>query len=141
MTKLFGKAALLALGMSVALFSGSVANAQQVERGTQVQSTTEGRQILNQSRGRVGRGGGGGPRRVYRGGGGGPRHGHRRGRGAGYIAGGAAAAIIGGIIVNEAIRSSRPRYSRGELSCGQLEYRCSRGSDWACQVLEDDPHC
>jgi hypothetical protein len=34
-------------------------------------------------------------------------------------------------------------YSGGNrrYSCDELEYKCDRGGDWACRILERDPNC
>jgi hypothetical protein len=32
-------------------------------------------------------------------------------------------------------------YSRPRYTCAQLEFRCDRGDEWACGVLERDPGC
>ncbi len=62
----------------------------------------------------------------------GPQHysgGHRRSNTGRNVAAGVAAAVIGGIIINEVARGN----SSGDgLSCRQLERRCDDGQDWAC---------
>lgn len=132
MTKsLLSSAAALALGLGLASAPVPTASAETAPGARQA----EGGHIATRSRGRVH----GGPR-VYHGG----HYGHRRHHGGRYVAGGIAAGIAGAIILNEIARSSRPTYyyseSRG-LSCGELEYRCDRGQDWACRRLDRDPDC
>lgn len=31
--------------------------------------------------------------------------------------------------------------SRRPYTCGQLEYKCDRGEEWACRTLDRDPNC
>lgn len=55
----------------------------------------------------------------------------------GKVAAGIAAAVIGGIIINEVARSqSRGDSGDGRLSCRQLENRCEDGQNWACRKLD-----
>lgn len=130
-----GAAAALALGLGLS-FTTPSASAQQSSPAQGI-AATEGAQILNRARGggvRVGGGGYRGGPRYY----GGGRH-YRGGRNYGaYVAGGVAAAIVGGVIANEVYR---PRYYGGGLSCGELEARCDSGQGWACRRLDNDPRC
>lgn len=118
-------AAALAIGFGLTIAAPVTASAQDAPGIRAV----EGTHIATRARGRVGYYGG--PRRHY----GGPRRYSGRG-----IAAGVAAGIAGAIILNEVTRS-RPAYADDGLSCGQLEYRCSNGQDWACRRLDRDPNC
>lgn len=116
--------AALVLAFGVGLAGAAPATAETASGPSRVE-TTQGSHISTRYRGRVGRHYGG--RRYYRGG--------------GYVAGGIAAGILGGIILNEV---ARPRYyyrTGPYISCGELEYRCDRGEGWACHRLDVDPRC
>jgi hypothetical protein len=59
---------------------------------------------------------------------------HRRSNRGRNVAIGVGAAILGGIILNEAARANT--YRDDGLSCGQLARRCDDGLDWACRKFE-----
>jgi hypothetical protein len=128
---LTGTTAVLALVVGITLAAALPARAQSAAGSERIEAT-QGAHIATRSRG--------GRVHIYRGG---PRFygGYRRHRGGAYIAGGIAAGIAGALILNEI---ARPRYyyrTGPAISCGELEYRCDMGEEWACRRLDVDPRC
>lgn len=122
----FGIAAAAALGML--LMSGPSASANDgASLPGAISTTYESSMVVTQGRrgGGAFRGGGGGGFRAA-GGGGRGYYAPRRGNVGRNVAIGVGAAVIGGIIANQAYRSSGN-------SCGRWNYLCNNGEGWACR--------
>ena len=121
-----GTAAALALALGTLLGNASLASAQSAAGPERVEAT-QGSHISTRYRGRVG------GARFY--------GGHRHYGGGRYIAGGIAAGIAGALIYNGYYGPGYYYRTGPYLSCGELEYRCDRGENWACRRLDVDPRC
>jgi hypothetical protein len=45
------------------------------------------------------------------------------------------------LVVAPAVASYAYYNSGRRYSCAELEYRCDKGAEWACNILERDPNC
>lgn len=118
-----GTAAALTLALGLAVVGTPSASAQGAAGGGVHLEKTDG--LYTQVRGRSG------GRHFH---GGGYRH---RGGGGRYIAGGIAAGIAGALLYNGYNSYYGPGYySSPRFSCGELDYRCSRGEGWACRRFD-----